>query len=123
MPVKEELLKGASGRISFDRINRHFISVPKHVGRDGVEGVEGYSDGPCGMRSHLEAYLIHTEGHDQERFAIRREQPVPGTQGVPYGVSDTRHRGVFPFGWVVYEFASDSYGGLTTGGIPSTAQF
>ena len=67
MPVEEEPFKGALGRISFDRINRHFISVPKHVGRDGVEGVEGYSDGTCGMRSHLEAYLIRTEGRNQKR--------------------------------------------------------
>ena len=97
MPVEEEPLKGALGRISFDRINRHFITVPKHVGRDGVEGVEGYSDGPCGMWSHLEAYLIHTERLDQEWLVVRREQPVPGTQGFPYGISDTRHRDVFPF--------------------------
>ena len=97
MPFKEESFEGASGRVCFNQTNRQLITVAKHVGRNGVEGVEGYLDGICWMRFHTEAYLFHTNGHDHEGLAIRREQPVARAQDGAYGVSDTRHCDGFPF--------------------------
>ena len=77
MPVEKEPFKGARSRFCFDRANRRLITVPSRVSRNGVQGVEGDPNGTCGIRSHLEAYLVDPERLNQERLPAPPLTPPP----------------------------------------------